>query len=132
MRFFLSQPFWIFKRKKKLLHLNENKQPLYMRYHLFLHYGWFLQNLGKDFIRTNMHTTVARSEFPALLPLIRRADSWNYFKQGVPALYILAAGSSDWTGRSIKIKVGTKGESTYLRNRVTSLEQLILAEFSGE
>ena len=30
----------------------------HMRYHLFLHYGWFLQNLGKDFIRTNMHTTV--------------------------------------------------------------------------
>ena len=29
-----------------------------MRYHLFLQYGWFLQNLGKDFIRTNMHTTV--------------------------------------------------------------------------
>ena len=27
-------------------------------YNLFLHYGWFLQNLGKDFIRTNMHTTV--------------------------------------------------------------------------
>ena len=24
----------------------------------FLHYGWFLQNLAKDFIRTNMHTTV--------------------------------------------------------------------------
>ena len=29
-----------------------------MRYHLFLQYGWFLQNLGKDFIRTNMHTNV--------------------------------------------------------------------------
>jgi hypothetical protein len=29
-----------------------------MRYHLFLQYGWFLQNLGKDFIPTNMHTTV--------------------------------------------------------------------------
>ena len=28
------------------------------RYHLFLHYGWFLQNHGKDFIPTNMHTTV--------------------------------------------------------------------------
>ena len=28
------------------------------RYHFFLHYGWFLQNLGKNFIRTNMHTTV--------------------------------------------------------------------------
>jgi hypothetical protein len=30
-----------------LLHLNEDKQPVHMRYHLFLHYGWFLQNLGK-------------------------------------------------------------------------------------
>ena len=29
-----------------------------MRYHLFLHYGWFLQNIGKDFIPTNMHMTV--------------------------------------------------------------------------
>ena len=26
------------------------------------HYGWFLQNLGKDFIRTNMHTTVGSKE----------------------------------------------------------------------
>ena len=24
----------------------------------FLHYGWFLQNLGKEAVRTNMHTTV--------------------------------------------------------------------------
>ena len=39
-------------------HLNENKQPVHMRYQLFLQYGWFLQNLGKDIIRTNMHTTV--------------------------------------------------------------------------
>ena len=31
-----------------------------MRYHLFLHYEWFLQNLGKDFIRINVHTTVGR------------------------------------------------------------------------
>ena len=30
-----------------------------MRLHLFLHYGWFLQNLENGFIRTNMHTTVA-------------------------------------------------------------------------
>ena len=29
-----------------------------MRQHLFLHYGWFLQNLEKGCIRTNMHTTV--------------------------------------------------------------------------
>ena len=43
----------------RLFHLNINKQPFHMRYHLFLQYGWFLQNLGKDFIWTNMHTTVA-------------------------------------------------------------------------
>ena len=28
-----------------------------MRDHLFLHYGWFLQNPGKDLIQTNMYTT---------------------------------------------------------------------------
>ena len=33
------------------------------RYHLFLQYGWFLQNNGKDFIRTNMHTTVLTNLF---------------------------------------------------------------------
>ena len=31
----------------------------HMRYHFFLYQGWFPQNLGKDFIHTNMHTTVA-------------------------------------------------------------------------
>ena len=30
----------------------------FMRYHFFLHYGWFLQNLEKDFIPTLLHTTV--------------------------------------------------------------------------
>ena len=40
------------------LHLNENKQPFHMRYHFFLHIGHFLQNLGKEAVRTNMHTTV--------------------------------------------------------------------------
>ena len=29
-----------------------------MRYHFFLHYGWFFQNLGKEGRRTFMHTTV--------------------------------------------------------------------------
>ena len=53
----LSHPFF-FSKKKKLLHLNENKQPVHVTYHLFLQYGWFLQNLGKDFIGTNMHMTV--------------------------------------------------------------------------
>ena len=29
-----------------------------MRYHFFLHYGWFFHNLGKEGWRTFMHTTV--------------------------------------------------------------------------
>ena len=60
MSFFESAILNYFFSKKQniLLHLNENKQPVHMRYYLFLQYGWFLQNLGKDFIRTNMHTTV--------------------------------------------------------------------------
>ena len=33
-------------------------QPIYMRYHFFLHYGWFFQILGKEAVRTFMHTTV--------------------------------------------------------------------------
>ena len=31
-----------------------------MRYHFFLHYGWFLQNFEKDFIPTLLHTTVSQ------------------------------------------------------------------------
>ena len=38
---------------------NENHLGFHMRYHLFLHNGWLLQNLEKDFVRTNMHTTVS-------------------------------------------------------------------------
>ena len=33
-------------------------QPFYMKYCFFLHYGWFSQNLGKEAVRTLMHTTV--------------------------------------------------------------------------
>ena len=57
MRFFESAILDFF-----LLHLNENEQLVHMRYHLFLYYGWFLQNFAKDFIRTNMHTTVHTGE----------------------------------------------------------------------
>ena len=32
-----------------------------MRYHFFLHYGWFFQNLGKEAVRTFMHTTVCKT-----------------------------------------------------------------------
>ena len=38
----------------------------YKFFHFFLHYGWFLQNLGKDFIRTNMHTTVNDTKYECI------------------------------------------------------------------
>ena len=69
---------FFFKKNFFLLHLNENKQPVHMRYHLFLHYGWFLQNLGKDFIQTNMHTTVQNfyflKTFLGKLKMVRQFD----------------------------------------------------------
>ena len=37
-----------------LLHLKENKQVVHMKYNFFLNYGWFLQNLGEEAVRTNM------------------------------------------------------------------------------
>ena len=52
-----GQPFWFFFQGKKNIDLKENKQPIHMRYHFFLQYGWFLQNLGKGAVWTNMHTT---------------------------------------------------------------------------
>ena len=55
-----------------MLHLNENEQPIHMRYHLFLHHGWLLQNLGKDFVRTNMHTTVPSNKYSEpIFPLLQ-------------------------------------------------------------
>ena len=54
--FFFVFGIWVF--QKKMFFINEKTKGFHMRYHLFLHYGWFLQNLGKDFIPTNMHTTV--------------------------------------------------------------------------
>ena len=57
---FLSRPFWIFLNFFFWIFFSpiKNNLAVHMRYHLFLHYGWFLKNLGKDFIPTNMHTTV--------------------------------------------------------------------------
>ena len=61
MTFFLGGHFESFfskKNKKILLHLIKKTKGFHMRYQFFLYYGWFLHNLRKDFIRTNMHTTV--------------------------------------------------------------------------
>ena len=51
---FLSRPFWFFFASSQW-----KKQPVYMRYNFYLHFGWFFQNLGKEVVRTFMHTTVS-------------------------------------------------------------------------
>ena len=58
---FLRWPFWIF--RSAILNFffassHWKMQTFYMRYHFFLHYGWFFQNLGQEAVRTFMHTTV--------------------------------------------------------------------------
>ena len=54
-QYFFAKISWIF----FFFFPNENQRAFHMRYHLFLHYGWFPQNLKEGFIWTNMHTTVA-------------------------------------------------------------------------
>ena len=49
--------YWVF-HANTLFFPNENLHGFHMSSHLFLHYRWFLQNLGKDLIQTNMHTTI--------------------------------------------------------------------------
>ena len=60
MRFFWGGhfEFFFFRKRKKNASSNEKKQPIHMRYHFFVHHELFLQNLGKEAVRTNMHTTV--------------------------------------------------------------------------
>ena len=63
-----------------------------MKYHLFLHYGWFLQNLGKEAVRTNMHTTVViqstrpQIEFSILITFLK---SVQYSKKNEEFVYEL-------------------------------------------
>ena len=58
-KLFFSRPFWFFFQKKKIVFVFFQQPWLSYDVSFFMHYGWFLQNLGKDFIQTNMHTTVA-------------------------------------------------------------------------
>ena len=64
---FLRWPFWIFCVGHFDCFFFASSlwkiQPFYMRHHFFLHYGWFFHNLGKEAVRTFLHTT----ENPALL-----------------------------------------------------------------
>ena len=43
-----------------MLYFIKNTRGFHMRYHFFLYYGWFFQNLRKYFIQTNMHTTATK------------------------------------------------------------------------
>ena len=59
---FFGQFEFCFQKKFFLIFFRmKNNLEVHMRYHLFLRYGWFLQNLGKDFIPSIMHTTVCNS-----------------------------------------------------------------------
>ena len=55
---FLSRPFWFFWVGHFDFFSQWKKQPIHMRYHLLLHYGFFFQNLGREAVRTFMHTTL--------------------------------------------------------------------------
>ena len=49
-----------------------------MRYHFFLHYGWFFQNLEKDFIPILLHTTVGPIYYGPQLRLILQSSKFNF------------------------------------------------------
>ena len=60
--------FWflvigLFKKKLFCFFSMKNTKEVHMRQRLFLHYGWFLQNLEKGFIQSDMHTTAAVDSF---------------------------------------------------------------------
>ena len=65
--------FWVghfFQKKRFIFSQMKNNLGVHMRYHLFPHYEWFLQNLGKDFIPSIMHKTVFAEG---------KHYDWNYF-----------------------------------------------------
>ena len=66
---FLVFGYWVFQKKNSLFFINEKTKGFHMRYHSFLHYGWFLQTLEIDFIGTNVPTTVANFLSRLLLKL---------------------------------------------------------------
>ena len=75
---FLIFGYWVFQNKNVLFFPNENQLGFHMRYHLFLHYEWFLQNLGKEFIRTNMPQGSPK-ETPIVQYSTQRIRPWGLF-----------------------------------------------------
>ena len=61
-----------------------------MRYHFFLHYGWFFQNLEKDFIPILLHRTVIKYWIRPLLCFFIFEKKYNE--------WIKPFSKSKWTG----------------------------------
>ena len=82
MTFFLGDHFEKKNFKKKsfvLLYLTKKTKGFHVSHHFFLYYGWFLQNLRKNFIRTNMHTTVKANKVEILQSAFnRRINRYKY------------------------------------------------------
>ena len=81
---FFSRPFWIFFFKKKNVFGFFQWKWLSYEVSFFLHFLWFLHNLGKDFIRTNIHTTTNWNFFfflQILNYLLLRPTSYIFLKK---------------------------------------------------
>ena len=72
---------WVFQKNKNVFVVF----PMKIGLALFLHYEWFLQNLEKDFIWTNMHTTlfvlIAEGGLPFILGFLIGTQSTATNKQ---------------------------------------------------
>ena len=68
---------FVFSKKNCFVFPNINQFGIHIRYHLFLHFKWFFENLGKDFIRTNMDMTVFCLEKLNPCWHVHIRDCWN-------------------------------------------------------
>ena len=73
-----------------LLHLR------YIRYNLFLHYGWFLQNLAKEAVWNNMHTTVPWILFFLWIPPQNFAQFFTFVHHFWEEVFILTTPYLVW------------------------------------
>ena len=76
-RFWKMTYFWVGHFEFFFASFHWKMQPISMRDHFFLHYGWFFQNLRKEAVRTFMHTTVSLLvhvviEWPLILFVIHK------------------------------------------------------------
>ena len=94
-----------------------------MRYRLFLHYGWFFQNLAKGFIRTYMHTTVHTVHSPPNKAEMKRWISGekgedlivtDSLANGFESDFIITIGHHEYWSRSSALTFGIQGNPLVL------------------